>query len=299
METMPPPHDRCPACGAHLPATAPPACPRCAVPLVGPVAEELRATDRALLRLDAERGRLLEQRARLLVRLRPPRAPYPPAPWGPAPGPRWGAPPRRETSPGTVRNLLLALGGVLLAVAATAFTVISWGDLGIGGRAAVLGALTLAATGVPVLLLRRTLTATAEVVAGLGLVLLLLDAYALHRAAFAAVGGLRWAAVTLAVVGALWAGYGRALARLVLPLPLAVVIGQLPLALWAAAAESAYGLAAALLGTAALDAVVALRAGGRGTRITAAVAGTALGTAGLLTAGGLCLTAEEAGAALR
>ncbi|MDX3093037.1 hypothetical protein PV417_00435 [Streptomyces sp. ME19-03-3] len=299
METMPPPHDRCPACGAHLPATAPPACPRCAVPLAGPVAEELRATDRALLRLDAERGRLLERRARLLVRLRPPRAPYPPAPWGPTPDVPWGAPARRETSPGTVRNLLLALGGVLLAVAATAFTVINWGDLGIGGRAAVLGALTLAAVGVPVLLLRRTLTATAEVVAGLGLVLLLLDAYALHRAAFATIGGLRWAAVALAVVGALWAAYGKALGRLVLPVPTAVVIGQLPLALWASAAESAYGLAAALLVTAALDAAVTLRAGGRGTRITAAVAGTALGTAGLLTTGGLCLTAGQAGAALR
>src|SRR5690349_7487842 len=121
METMPPPHDRCPACGTYLPATAPPACPRCALPLVGPVAEELRETDRALLRLDAERGRLIARRGQLLAQLRPL---YPPAPWG--------APPRRETSPRAVQNLLLALGGVLLAVAAIAFTVISWGHLGIG-----------------------------------------------------------------------------------------------------------------------------------------------------------------------
>lgn len=297
METMPPPHDRCPACGTPLPATAPPpACPRCALPLVGPVAGELRETDRALLRLDAERGRLLVRRGQLLAQLRPP---YPQAPWGAAPGTPWGAPPRRETSPRAVQNLLLALGGVLLAVAAIAFTVISWGRLGIGGRAAVLGVLTLAATGVPVLLLRRTLKATAEVVACLGLVLLLLDAYALHRVAFAEADGLRYAAVSLAAVAALWAGYGKAFGRLVLPVPFAVAIGQLPLMLWASAEESAYGIAAALLATAALDAAAALLTGGRGTRVTAAVAGTAVGAAGLLTAGGLSVSAGDGGAALR
>ncbi|WP_431960561.1 SCO7613 C-terminal domain-containing membrane protein [Actinacidiphila sp. bgisy160] len=296
MDTTPPPHDRCPACGAYLPATPPPACPRCALPLLGPVAEELRETDRALLRLDAERGRLIARRGQLLAQLRPP---YPPAPWGTRPAPPRGGPPRRETSPRAVQNLLLALGGVLLAVAAIAFTVISWGHLGIGGRAAVLGALTLAATGVPSLLLRRALTATAEVVACLGLVLLLLDAYALHRVVFSGTDGLRYAAVSLAVVTALWAGYGKALGRLVLPVPFAVAIGQLPLALWASAAQSAYGLATALLVTAALDAAAALLTAGRGTRITAAVAGTALGTAGLLTAGGLSLSAGDTGAALR
>ncbi|MGW3241144.1 SCO7613 C-terminal domain-containing membrane protein [Streptomyces sp. NPDC001070] len=292
MDTMPPPHERCPACGAYLPATVPPACPRCGLTLVGPVAGELRETDRALLRLDAERGRLIARRGQLLAQLlqhRP--APPPPTPWG--------APPRRETSPRAVQNLLLSLGGVLLAVAAIAFTVISWGHLGIGGRAAVLGALTLAATGVPALLLRRSLVSTAEVVACLGLVLLLLDAYALHRVALDGTDGLRYAAVSLAVVGAVWAGYGKALARLVLPAPAAVVIGQLPLALWASAAESAYGLAAALLATAALDAVLALSTGGRGTRITAAVAGSAVGPMGLLVAGGLSLTADGFGAALR
>jgi hypothetical protein len=111
--------------------------------------------------------------------------------------------------------------------------------------------------------------------------------------------GLRYAAVSLAVVGAVWAGYGKALPRLVLPVPSAVVIGQLPLALWASAAESTYGLATALLVTAALDAVLALFPGGRGTRITAAVAGSAVGPMGLLVAGGLSLTADGLGAALR
>ncbi|MEU4096031.1 zinc ribbon domain-containing protein [Streptomyces sp. NPDC026673] len=296
MTTTPPPHDRCPACGGYLPATAPPACPRCGLPLVGPVAEELRETDRALLRLDAERGRLIARRGQLLAQLRPP---YPPAPWGPRPGAPWGAPPRRETSPRAVQNLLLALGGVLLAVAAIAFTVISWGHLGIGGRAAVLGALTLAATGVPALLLRRSLTATAEVVACLGLVLLLLDAYALRQVALGGTDGLRYAAASLAVVAAVWAGYGKVLGRLVLPVPLAAVIAQLPLALWASAAESAYGLASALLVTAAVDAALALLTGGRGTRITAAIAGTLMGAAGLLTAGGLSVSAGDGGAALR
>lgn len=69
--------------------------------------------------------------------------------------------------------------------------------------------------------------------------------------------------------------------------------------LWASAAESAYWLAAALLVTAALDAAVALLTGGRGTRITAAVAGTAVGLGALLTAGGLSVSADDGGAALR
>lgn len=297
MDPKRPHADRCPGCGWYLPAPVPPtapapACPRCGTVLVGPAADELRDTDRAILRLDAERGRLLMRRAQLLAHLRP-AVPSPPTP-------AWGRPVAvPDASPRTVQHLLLALGGLLLAVAAIAFTVISWGHLGIAGRSAVLGALTVAAAAVPVLLLRRSLTATAEVVACLALVLLLLDAYALRQVAIPGTDGLRYAAVALAVVSAAWAGYARLLPRLALPGLLALVLAQLPLFLWASATRSAHATAAALLATAALDTVAALRARRPGPRLTAAVSGTALGLCGLLTAGVLSGAATGAGEALR
>ncbi|MFD3451324.1 hypothetical protein ACFWVC_04015, partial [Streptomyces sp. NPDC058691] len=297
MDPTPPHADRCPGCGWYLPAPVPPmaptpACPRCGTTLVGPAADELRDTDRAILRLDAERGRLLMRRAQLLAQLRTD-FPVPPTP-------SWGKPVAApDASPRAVQNLLLALGGLLLSVAATAFTVISWGHLGIAGRSAVLALLTAAAAGVPALLLRRRLTATAEVVACLALVLLLLDAYALRRVALPEPDGLRYAAVALAVMSAAWAGYARLLPRLVLPGPLAFVLAQLPLFLWASATQSAEATAAALLATAALDTIAALRARRPGPRLTAAVAGTALGLCGLLTAGVLSGAATGTGAALR
>ncbi|MFP8964892.1 hypothetical protein ACLIYP_30665, partial [Streptomyces nanhaiensis] len=191
--------------------------------------------------------------------------------------------------------MLLALGGVLLAVAVTAFTLVSWGRLGIGGRAAVLGALTLLGLGVPAALTRRGLTATAEAVASLGLVLLLLDAYALHRVALPEAGGAGYAAVAAAVIAALWAGYGAVLPRLRGPLPVAVCLAQLPLPLWALSAGGGpYAFSWALLVTAAGDAAVALWCAGRGRRAvapTALAAGCALGVPGLLTAAVLALTA--------
>ncbi|MFJ4986250.1 SCO7613 C-terminal domain-containing membrane protein [Streptomyces sp. NPDC088732] len=297
MDPTRPHTDRCPGCGWYLPAPVPPmapapACPRCGTTLVGPAADELRATDRAILRLDAERGRLLMRRAQLLAHLRP----AVPA----TPTPAWGRPVAApDAAPRTVQHLLLALGGLLLAVAAIAFTVLSWGHLGIAGRSAVLGALTVAAAAVPALLLRRSLTATAEVAACLALVLLLLDAYALRRVAFPGPDGLRYAAVALAVVSAAWAGYARLLPRLALPLPLALVLAQLPLCLWAWASGSAYATATALLATAALDTVAAPSLRRPGPHLTAAVSGTALGLCGLLLAGALSATATGTGAALR
>ncbi|MFF3565582.1 SCO7613 C-terminal domain-containing membrane protein [Streptomyces sp. NPDC002574] len=297
MDPKRPHTDRCPGCGWYLLAAVPPmaptpACPRCGTTLVGPAADELRDTDRAISRLDVERGRLLMRRAQLLAHLRP-AFPAPPTPV-------WGTPvAARDASPRTVQNLLLTLGGLLLAVAAIAFTVISWGHLGIAGRSAVLGVLTLAAAAVPVLLLRRSLVATAEVVACLALVLLLLDAYALRRVALPEPDGLRYAAVALAVVSAAWTSYARLLPRLVLPGPLAFVLAQLPLFLWASAAQSAEATAAALLATAALDTVAALHTKRPGPRLTAAVCGTALGLCGLLTAGVLSGAATGTGPALR
>ncbi|MFC5030385.1 MULTISPECIES: hypothetical protein [Streptomyces] len=293
-----------------------PVCPRCALPLTGEIAAELRAVGTALAAVDAERGRLLGRRAQLLAAARPVAYPPPPPGWGPRPGPAAGpfavpfarpvAGPVRETSPPSAQNLLLSLGGALLAVAVTAFTVVNWGQLGIGGRSAVLGALTLTALAVPALLLRRALSATAEVIACLGLVLLLLDAYAVRRvsAELGEIHALVYTAGCLAVVSALWAGYGLLLrGRLVLPAPVALVLAQLPLPLWAWAHSSVRGFAAAVLLAAASDAALAVTAPGRrlprGLRTTGAVAGTVSGLLGLAAALWLSLDAASTGAALQ
>ncbi|WP_411106466.1 SCO7613 C-terminal domain-containing membrane protein [Streptomyces sp. cmx-4-9] len=232
-----------------------------------PPAEELALVDRELAWLDHRRMYLLTRRDRLLHLLRQPGpAPAawgPPAGWVPAPGP--GAPaPAEDASAPSAQNVLLALGVVLLAVAATAFTLVSWGAMGIAGRSAVLAVVTAAALGAPVALLRRGLRATAESVAAVGLLLTVLDAYALYVAAGADTGPAAYAAAAAAVCAALWAGYGLGLARrlpaLRIPLPAAVLAAQWPLPLAALAGQSGpLGLGWALLVTAVLDVLLALR----------------------------------------
>ncbi|MGW0700759.1 SCO7613 C-terminal domain-containing membrane protein [Streptomyces sp. NPDC002867] len=222
-------------------------------------AEELAILDRELRQLDARRAQLLARRSWLLAALRPPVTasappPFPPSGSWPA-GPR----PHAEASPPSVQNVLLTLGGILLAVAAIAFTLVSWGHMGIGGRSAVLGAVTLAALGTPAVLLRRGLASTAESVGVLGLVLMVLDAYAVHRVALAGTDGLAYAAGVSAVLAGLWSAYGLALPRLRAPLPTALVTAQLPLPLWAlAGGPAAPPMEWALLLTAAADVAVAL-----------------------------------------
>ncbi|MGW5734416.1 MULTISPECIES: SCO7613 C-terminal domain-containing membrane protein [Streptomyces] len=248
-------------------------------------AEELRILDLELRGLDARRHQLLRRRAWLIGALQAAAAPAPP-PARPVRAP--------ETTPPNVQNALLTLGGILLAVAAVAFTLVSWGHLGIGGRGAVLAAVTLTALGVPVLLLRRTLRATAETVAALGLALTVLDAYALHAVALPRADALGYTAAATAVLAALWTAYGLSFRALRLPLPLAVVTAQFPLFLWARAADAGdHATAAALLVTAALDAAVALRVSEPGVRAAATVGGCAAGLWGTLGAGHLSWSATD------
>ncbi|MFF5292123.1 SCO7613 C-terminal domain-containing membrane protein [Paractinoplanes globisporus] len=89
-----------------------------------------------------------------------------------------GAPPPPETSSRAVQNVLFTLGGLLLGVAAIVFTAVAWAQFGLTGRAVLLGVVTLVALAVPPLALRRGLTATAETMAAVGLLLTLLDGYA-------------------------------------------------------------------------------------------------------------------------
>lgn len=255
-----------------------------------PPAEELVLIDRELIQLDARRHFLLNRRAWLLGA----QAPHA---WGATVRPAAPAQGAEASGPGA-QNVLLVLGAVLLAVAALAFTLVSWGSLGIAGRSAVLGVVTAAALGAPVALLRRGLRSTAEAVAAVGLLLTVLDAYALYAVGMPEVDGVAYAAGAAAVLAAVWAGYGRCLPALRIPVPAALLTAQLPLPL-AALAAGADGpdMAWALLGTAALDAGLALPRPGRWSR-WAGAAGSVVGGTALLTALAQSLDAGSTGSAV-
>ncbi|MEV6788057.1 hypothetical protein AB0M96_38070, partial [Streptomyces sp. NPDC051098] len=247
---------------------------------VPPPAEELAILDRELARLDAHRAQLLARRAWLLTLIRPVAAP-PQGAW--AHGGRRSAALPAETSPPNVQNLLLTLGGILLAVAAIAFTLVSWGHMGIGGRSAVLGAVTVAALAAPALLVRRGLTSTAESVAALGMVLMVLDAYALHAVALPKTSGLGYSAAATAVLAAAWTAYASVLPRLRTPLPVAAVTAQLPLGLWSLTGSAgAPPMEWALLATAALDVAAAVWVKRDGIREIAPVGAAVTGGGALL-----------------
>ncbi|MFE6285366.1 SCO7613 C-terminal domain-containing membrane protein [Streptomyces sp. NPDC057877] len=261
---------------------------------IPPPAEELRLLDAELYQLDARRAQLLTRRAWLVAQLNP--------------VPRWQSPPtaaRPEASAPSVQNVLLVLGGALLTLAATAFTLVSWGQLGIAGRAVILGGVTLAALAAPLPLLRRGLRSTAEAVAGLGLALTVLDAYALYEVALGSADGTGYAATASAALAVAWAGYGRALTGwadpgLRLPLPAALAAAQLTLPLGAVAVDAgAYGVTAALLLTAGWDTVVALRVSAGAVRVVATVGAYGMGGWGVLAAGWLSWTASGPSAAAR
>ncbi|MEV6754420.1 hypothetical protein [Streptomyces sp. NPDC051214] len=258
---------------------------------IPPPAEELRILDLELRHLDARRTQLLQRRAWLLGALSTVAAPAPPPP-RPVRAP--------EATPPNVQNALLTLGGILLAIAAVAFTLVSWGHLGIGGRGAVLTAVTLTALGVPALLLRRKLRSTAETVAALGLALTVLDAYALHAVALPRTDALGFTAAASAVLAAVWTAYGLVFRELRLPLPLAVASAQLPLFLGALAADAGvHGAGAALLVTAAFDVAVALRVSEPAVRVVAAVGACTTGLWGALSAGYLSWSAVDLPEAVR
>ncbi|CAL9323209.1 hypothetical protein SUDANB135_06658 [Streptomyces sp. SudanB135_2055] len=298
---------------------------------IPPPAEELRLLDAELRQLDARRAVLLRRRAWLVHVLRTasaqrsvPGAGQMPPVWPVAPG---AAAPRTEATAPGVQNVLLLLGGILLTVAAIAFTLVGWGHLGITGRALVLATVTLAALSAPVWLLRRGLGSTAEAVAALGMALTVLDAYALHEVAFDGSDGLGYAAAATAVLSAAWAAYGAAADLLVprsdagsptrpdraragaataarpalrLPLPCAVVTAQVPLLLWALAVDAGpHTLTAVLLMTAAADTVVALRPAHAPVRVVGLVGACVAGALGVLSAGWLCWSAAAPGAAAR
>ncbi|MFU8872056.1 SCO7613 C-terminal domain-containing membrane protein [Micromonospora sp. SL4-19] len=271
----------CPGCGA--PADLASGCPGCGRPPYPPAAEVIRL-DREIVTLSpqvehalaayrelaARLGAARQRRAELATRIR---LDFPlPRPGSmPPPGPVGSVPPARpvpaaavppggaETSTRTVQGLLFVLGGLLLGTAAVVFTAVAWAAFGVGGRALILLGLTALALAVPLVAHRRGLRGTAETIAAVGLLLVLLDGYAVWSVDLFGVAGWpgsRYAALVGGIGAAVAAGYGR-LSRLTVPWFAALLTAQPVLPLAAAAAEpSAAGWALVFTGLALGDLVV-------------------------------------------
>ncbi|PZS30961.1 MAG: hypothetical protein DLM59_10625, partial [Pseudonocardiales bacterium] len=192
--------------------------------------------------------------------LRPPPAGFPPPPaWAPRPT-------ARESSPRSVQGILLALGGLLLTVAVVVFTVVAWGRFGLAGRAAILMTLTAVTLGLPAWLVRHRLTATAETIALLGLVLMCTDAYAAYRAGALGLDradGWGYAAAATAVIAAVAVAY-PALVPVRLTRVAGLSVAQLPVPLAVGALPRVTPTGTALAATIAIGLNVAVLAATRG-----------------------------------
>ena len=229
---------------------------------------------------------------------------------GPTPPPQFAAyvdlGTEGETSSRSVVNTLLALGGVLLGLAAIG---VYYTAAETGGRAFILALATTLALGVPVLLARRTLTATAETIAAVGLLLVLLDGYVAYTADLAGVASVSeplFAAILFALVAGVATAY-RLATHLRAPQFAALLAVQPLLPLLAVHFELGRdGFAAVFAGLAAqnLAAVSLLSRTPRSDRYSAwprmlrelawALAGLALATAGFLATVGLIRAASVA-----
>ncbi|WP_213453586.1 SCO7613 C-terminal domain-containing membrane protein [Rhizomonospora bruguierae] len=84
-----------------------------------------------------------------------------------------------EASQRSVQNIMLALGALLLGVAAVVFAAFAISELDSISRAAILIAATALTLFAPPAIAKRNLTATAETIAAVGLILVPIDGYAL------------------------------------------------------------------------------------------------------------------------
>ncbi|RIW44504.1 hypothetical protein D3H59_17580 [Micromonospora endophytica] len=192
----------------------------------------------------------------------PPVAAPPTGGWTPVPAAE--GPGGAETSTRTVQGLLFVLGGLLLGTAATVFTAVAWASVGLAGRALILLAFTVLLLAVPLLARRRGLRGTAETLAAVGLLLVVLDGYAAWTVdLFGVTGwpGSRYAALVAAVSTAVAVAYAR-ISRLTVPWFAALLGGQPVLPLLAAEARpEPAGWAVVLVAVALVDlaVIVALR----------------------------------------
>jgi hypothetical protein len=124
-----------------------------------------------------------------------------------------GAPEPGEVSTRTVQTLLFVIGGLLLGAGAIVFTAVAWTTFGVTGRAAVLAAATALVLTAPLVALHRRLRGTAETFAVLGLLLVVLDGYAIWSVdLFGArdVAPATWTGLVCLAAAAVAAGYARA-----------------------------------------------------------------------------------------
>jgi hypothetical protein len=178
MPTIP-----CPDCGLPLPPN-PARCPSCGLTLTGPAAARLWEVDQSLSALRTERAGLLTQLRTPTARPEPtttvlpavPRADSPPAaPSSPA------APAAQGRPRWTTQQTLLAVGVLLVLVAASIALAVAWFIIGRYGQVVVMGTLTALAAWSALLLSRRRLANSAEALALVTGGLMLLDATAARR----------------------------------------------------------------------------------------------------------------------
>ncbi|MDM4720567.1 hypothetical protein QTQ03_13615 [Micromonospora sp. WMMA1363] len=284
----------CPACGA--PADLVAGCSGCGRPPYPPAAEVIRL-DReiAVLGMEVERAhrayqevtdRLGAARRRREELAAAVRAAFPVAgrPKPDSAGPGASVPSRpggAETSTRTVQGVLFVLGGLLLGIAAVVFTAVAWATVGVAGRALILAVVTAVTLAVPLWAVRRALRGTAETIAAVGGLLVLLDGYAAWTVDLGGVAGwpgTRYAALVGGASAAVAAGYAR-LSRLTGPWFIALVAVQPVLPLAAAEFQpSAGGWAVLLVGQAVVNLLVvaALRCVRTSTRGSAVSAGRAV-----------------------
>lgn len=166
---------------------------------------------RVVAELRQSQDRRHELAARVAAAAQTPPSPRaaPPALAGP-PGP--ARQPAPETSIRAVQTLLFVLGGLLLGTGAIVFTAVAWARFGVTGRAAILAVVTGLVLAAPLVARRRGLRGTAETFAAVGLLLVVLDGYAVWSVdLFGArsVPPASWSAAVCAATALVAIGYAR------------------------------------------------------------------------------------------
>ncbi|MGW0432967.1 DUF2157 domain-containing protein [Micromonospora sp. NPDC003197] len=120
--------------------------------------------------------------------------------------------PRPEASTREVQNILLGLGALLLGVAAVVFAAMALSSLDDFSRLGILVTATALMLAAPLAVARRGLTATAETIAAVGLLLVPLDGYALwtvDQVRDIGASGHVLASLTFLVTAVIAGGYAR------------------------------------------------------------------------------------------
>lgn len=250
-----------------------PVCPRCGVPQCGPEADRLRA-----LLGEAEVARVALRAVRAV-----PAAVVVPADAAWAGGSAAGAPQPWPAQPPTLPPLppprarhwpafstaavLLGLGALCVLVAAAVFVSVSWSDLPLAAKAAILAGVTAGVGVLAATMLRRGLRGSAEALTVVTTVLVGMDALAAIASDLAGLGALSgraagWTVAALVVATGLgWAAAAtRSLARRLAGVQLVAALGVVAMTFlvygeaWAPGELVAYGLAAVLVAVASVAA---------------------------------------------